>query len=738
MLRLPAHTRERVVTDPWTLLGVTAVLSTVSTYLFATWVLVPAIAAGSVPVFSTVARSLGLTRDSFTTILEHGAFGLAWLTALGVLLGARTLDRRVRETPESEYWPRAIALFTAVTLAVLLLNAAHGPVNLRGDGNEYFLTMTSFENHLTPDLRGQDIATYSGDRIAADLIAPNPYDGYFRSEVDGRYYPWHFWLVPALAAPISASLRMAGASPLLAFELLNNALIGVAMLSIAFMARLSPRQRAMFAALVLFSPLVWYSSWPSAEVFSAVAVIISICAFTAKRSNLAVFMSAMAATQNPSLLLLVIALGAHSLLNEDRTHLIRRALLLGALGSVALLPMAFYMALYGTPNLIQGAGMASMDFVSAAKIGDFFVSLDQGVLPYAPVALTLAFVALGQALRRRDWWSLTRFAIVVAAVIVTATTIEWNSDAAGLRRHAMWILPLIIWIAVDFAGTNPRVTRSTAALVLAQLLVTSVWIFPPGMIQHSNVCEYALGHLSWFHPLPEVFAPRTVHLAEPLAQEVPVCFASPSEVTRVLTDSRHLKRLNDYLALRVGAERAIAAAEPAGDGLLYVDFDEGQARLLTQDSPLEPGGALLVSRVGGPSPFGHQFDRFNRYALTRDGAVSVGLYSSYATYAVARNTSGRAWHPQGSHPISMVTEVRDHAGRVVTSSAPIPLARTVLPYESADLYGWLLSPTEPGRYRVVVILRQAWPDGTVVTLCESDPQQEIEASVVPVAPRTSR
>lgn len=729
----PIPARESDVVS-WPRIGAIATAATAAAYLVAMHVLAPWVANGTAPLLSSLATSLGLDAAALSYVVEHLSFALAW----GVALIATVYARRKGSGPGSDrataLWQGSILVFTATTVAVLLLNAAHGPVIVRGDGHEYFLTSISFANHGTPDLRDEDIIDYTRLRLEEDLIAPSPYDGYFRSAVDGRHYSWHFWLVPAFAAPFHAALDLAGLQPLKAFEILNTALIAVVMLSVALLAKLPPRSRALLAALTLFSPLVWYVSWPSAEVFAGGMVVMSICAFTAKRPVAAVLFAALAATQNPALVLLVAAIAGHASWSAVRAREWRGIPLLVAAGSVALLPMAFYFALFGAPNLIQHSGMASLDFVTPGKITDFFLSLDQGLLPYVPIPLALGVLALIRAVIRLDWWALARAAIVMAAVVVTATTIEWNSDAIGLRRHAMWILPIIVWLIVDLGSDSKRLARAVPAIIAAQMLVAAAWVFPPGMSQHTPLCEYALGHFTWIEPVPDAFAPRTLHLTEPLSLEVPVCFVPEHGITRVLTDKVHLSRLEQYLVLSPAARRAIDAAEPAGDGLYFVEFPEGTATLRSQSRMIDPSGASIAFKIGGPSQYGRPFDRFNRLGQTDSGIPSAGLMSSHPVFVTVSNTGDTAWYPAGAMPIGVQVDVLSPEGETVTSSGPSSLPRAVLPGETFPVYAGLLTPSREGEYRVRTSLVQSRPDGRRSVIATADSEYTIDVTAAPVAP----
>jgi hypothetical protein len=704
-------------------------------YLVAMHLLAPAIADGGVPVLSAMAQARGYSADVFFDLTERlfVPFGIALAAAAAVLARRRGWF----PTADAErFWVVAIALLTAVLATVFTLNALHGPVQFRGDANDYLLMNVSLANHLTPDLRPADIAEYGELRFAADLGAQSPYDGYFQSPRNGNWYCWHFWLYPAFAVPGHWALDAVGLSPLKVYELSNIAMFLLAMHAIARIARLRPHQRALFAGLFVMSPIAWYMSWPSAEVFTASLVVLAIALFTRERYVPGVLAAGLGATMNPSLLVVVAALAAYGVLKTPRPGRLSSAIRLAAAASLSLLAATFNFIYFGAGNLIQRAGMASTGFISAHKIEAFFLSLNQGLLPYVPVVLVLATVAVGRAIVRRDAWTLVRFLAVLAAVTLSATTIEWNSDAAGMRRHAMWVFPLLLWLALELlASDTPKVRRAAALALAAQYLVFAAWVYPPGMSQLSPLAELVLTHApGLYSPVPTDFAPRAEHYTVPIAEALPAVFVADGSVSKVLVDDVHLESLGRYLLLTPDALARLDHPRATEQGLSYLEFAPGQATLRVQDDPVEARDFPIEVTLGGPSRFGGEFDIFNRFGTSAEGLPEAAPYTWYAVHVRLENTGGSPWYPQGPAPLYVVVTVTAEATGEVTEIAPVPLVRAVMPGEEVAVYAHFITPKETGTVRVSARFVQTAADGAETLLAGPAGDHRISVVMAPAAP----
>jgi hypothetical protein len=113
------------------IVGAAAVAFATALYLAMMHLGVPLVATGRLPLLSPFARRAGLDAVALTYIIEHLSFALAWtVAAIACVLGARRFGAPPNDR---DPWRPIILVFAATTVAILVLNAAHGPALLRGD-----------------------------------------------------------------------------------------------------------------------------------------------------------------------------------------------------------------------------------------------------------------------------------------------------------------------------------------------------------------------------------------------------------------------------------------------------------------------------------------------------------------------------------------------------------------------------------------------------------------------------
>lgn len=255
----------------------------------------------------------------------------------------------------------------------------------------------------------------------------------------------------------------------------------LAFYGLVFWSGLGETRSRVFAAFWILSPVTWYLAWPSAEVWSASLVVLSIVLFTRGRYAWAVLLASLAATQNPPLLVfvaMIASVGSYRAHKDDGLRAVPPILLAAG---VALLPNVFYFMTFGTFNLITATGGASPRLIAGSKILSLFFDLNQGILVYAPVLLLVWFITFVLSVVRRSWLGLALAATTLLMAALTAMSANWNSGGVGITRYAIWILPVLAWNVLEVLQPERRLDRWSAyALVVGQGLVAlTVLLWPP-------------------------------------------------------------------------------------------------------------------------------------------------------------------------------------------------------------------------------------------------------------------
>jgi len=493
---------------------------------------------------------------------------------------------------------RALVLLLVAVVCVPLVRDA----TLVGDGQEYFSVLESFWRHGTPEQRTEDVDAYVRLLAAHGFAITRPREGLFVT-ADGRWYSYHFWLYPLLCVPAKALLHLFRADEFRALALTNAALL---LAAIANALRRASPERAAFVTLALVTPVLAYVRWPHGEVLTWACVLTSLVCIDERNYGRAALFAALGSLHAPpiaALALLAVALAANDPAPARRARVGRAVLGSGA----ALASPLFFLATFRVPSLIADVGMADARLVTPSRVAAFVVDLEYGLVAHAPVLVVAAAAGLVCALRRKQWRA-HAFALTALAMLAGgATTTNMNGAEAGLHRYAVWVIPVLAWIAAAHVPWRalfaPRI-RPLAATALAaaaafQFSVVRFAAMHPTVdtsYAQSALARFTLEHApTLYSPEPESFTERILHREAELAWHrgpLPVAFMTDRGARKILTDARGLDALplrfdvdGPWLAdvrARYGAREGRFYLEPPpgvvmprGHGTSHVAFEDG-------------------------------------------------------------------------------------------------------------------------------------------------------------------
>ena len=496
------------------------------------------------------------------------------------------LDRTV---PSSGRKPPARGLLAAYALACigfLYFVAFEHPIH-RGDGFEYLLVVEAFANHGSPNLHAADLAELQIELPRNGLPSHPHMDMNFYEARGGLRLGWHFWLYPMLAAPFHKGLEFIAANPLAALQCLNAFSLCVAV-GIALFTRGPPLgERLPFLGLALVSPVWWFLFWPHPEVFTWSCSMASIALFRAGSRTPAVLFAVLGAMQNPPVAFLAGGLVVLTTLEDGA----RRATLPLAAASLAMLPALFSLWAFGTPSLIVSRGIAGWQFASWERAASLVFDLNQGMLPYIPPLLALALLTSFSAMATRRGRPLILTAVLVAMIAVASTQGNWNGGTAGIMRYAIWMIPVMAWLVVDYL---PQFRGRTLVITLAIAAELPILLSRGGeqdYVDHSPVAAWALVHApSLYSPVPEIFIERTIHREAnaPGALEslLPVAYARPDGVVTKIAYRLPINEADwKELAVQEAYLERLSREAPTSSGIRYLEPPEGSVQLRTPVYP---------------------------------------------------------------------------------------------------------------------------------------------------------
>ncbi|HET9314812.1 MAG TPA: hypothetical protein VFQ51_04445 [Vicinamibacteria bacterium] len=410
---------------------------------------------------------------------------------------------------------RAAAVASVVLAVALVALALWAPPVVEGDGAEYVLMCESLYRHGSPSLRPEDLealrAEASPDGWWRDR-EPATLGAYFPAS-DGRRYAWHFWGYSLLAVPARALVAAMDADVRRALPITNAVCLGAMAAVVLLVPRWDAVRRALMVALLLGSPVLPFLRWTHPEPFAFAAAVCAL-ALHERAPRASLVCAAVASWQAPPLFLLVILLWARTVAPAVRSGDIRSAALTTAAALPMALPPAFYLALFGTPNLAARQSFMRVSDLSVRRALDLALDLDVGLLPHTPGVMALAALALALGLARGRWRDLEAQLLATAAAVALAATLNpnWNNATSGPSRYAVWALPLVLWAVASPAarGYRPATVSVACALQVAILAARGGPLARTDYLEHSYAARVVLDRWpALYSPTHEIFVERT-------------------------------------------------------------------------------------------------------------------------------------------------------------------------------------------------------------------------------------
>jgi hypothetical protein len=466
---------------------------------------------------------------------------------------------------------------------------------MAGDFDEYVLMTVAVANHVTPEIRSQDIVRAKQllpqhatrfDELAEGMQtqAPVPKYGYYRAS-NGEVFASHFFAYSAVAAIPYRLFEQVGITPSDCFYFLNLACVFI--LGICLFRFFDSAWKAAFG-LLLFASCggLNYVLWSSPECMSAALLCAGLILFTLESPIIAGMLIGLASTQNPPI---VFALGFVPLFklilsDEVNTSFVTRLrnvftkrLLLGlTLGGILFLaPIVFNYWAFGVHSVIA-RDSTSAAFISWIRLHSYFFDVNQGMIIGAlGIWLGLAWQVLTstQAEKWRSFF-LPILACGLSCLFALTSLVagNWNSAAIGMMRYAFWgampfLFVFLVLLRKQVAWDRP--------LLLTCLLIQTLGVASAiqyRYLEHSPLAKFLLTHSpSVYNPEIEIFAERSRHQdGISLDKNSFYAFDLQGQHHKILAH-----RDNKHLAIQLcGTQKIDLSALPtrdAGNGWFYIN-----------------------------------------------------------------------------------------------------------------------------------------------------------------------
>jgi len=589
-------------------------------------------------------------------------------------------------------------LLSAVLIAVYAV--AISPIRV-GDAHEYLLMVQAWSAHGSPDIRPADLDSYIELLQRNDLLPRGPLEKthYIRNSYTtdaGAVHFGHFWFYSLLAVPASLLFRFTGGNEMATLQLMNAAYFCLAAGVVLFHGREKWRDRLLLLAFSAIGPVIWYIRWPHPEVYTWAMVLIAVVLLRQNRFCWAAIAASLGALQNPPLFLLVllaIALAAG--------HRNWRATALTATGAaLSFLPALYYQALFGVPNLIMSAGCTDVSLISPGRMWSVLADLNQGMLPFVPLVLLLGLLGGGMALARGRFTGILVLAVLLGMILLVGMQRNWNAGASGMMRYAVWMIPLLAWLAVDFVPRRRWLVWLIAAGLLLQLGIVLNHDGREDYLRQSALARFVLTHgPRLYSPDPQIFSDRqlgrevnswTGHLPIPVVTE-------SGDVTKILVDQYTHQHLSDYFMIE--QDSAWVEEQEAGrpKGLYYLHPPRHGLRVVDPEgmNPVVFKKQLRIRLIEVPESLSEA-----EFEITVE-VSNEGPYSYWGQRACA------------PHPLKLGYLVHRKGERICSGRTPMPFL--MKPGAITVRKMRIELPQSSGRYRLTIgtlIENLVWSDST--------------------------
>jgi hypothetical protein len=443
-----------------------------------------------------------------------------------------------------------------------------------GDGFEYILTTEAYCNHGSADIRLSDLESFKQE--CSNQLKQNwnsfPKREYIDNLIDvfkkvefkyktsfgeffvnksGKTYSHHFFAYSLINVPIYTIFR--STDPLRAFYVTNAIFVIIVCFLLLFFTPFSVFNSILATLSFCFSASYWYLGWQHTEIFTMCFVAMGLILFFRENYYLALFLIALACTQNQPLIPILGYLAIVALIRLKIKPWI--VIKIGLACFIAFLPPIFYYLNYETTSLIKDAGFMDPKYITVNRVFGFFFDLNQGMILTIPFILFcfIAFIVgdLKNFIQKKqpfEFLILMPFLLILIATI-TSSMGNWNHGMAIINRYATWT-SIIVMISTFYLANKKSLFVATIFFnyFFVTQIVTTLYHqdfnnFDWSQGNHRPFAKWVLRyHPNLYNPDPVIFTSRSQRLTEFKEDNSPFVLVKDNRINKILI---HKDKIND-------------------------------------------------------------------------------------------------------------------------------------------------------------------------------------------------
>lgn len=416
----------------------------------------------------------------------------------------------------------------SLTLFIYVLFSA--PQYLYGDADEYLGMTISFYNHLSPDLREDDIILKKEIIEKNNLIfdpSENFTFGYYVA-LNNKRYSYHFWLYSLLNLPLFSILHCFKLNEVKCYQIFNSLILIICLSSILHYKNITDMQKMWLLSLSAINPIVFYVRWQHPEVFCYSLLILSVASILNNNFRIAILASSIASMQSSPILIFITWIIFYGFYSYKKSYNMLYNLTI--VSTISTIPLIFYYVYFKSLSLFTNTGFADVDFITLSKIFSLFIDLNFGILIYSSILFVISLIMILISIAKRDLFTASLLIILFVMATLYSTQYNWNSGMMYINRYSTLLCPILVLVI----GYNiPKYKLLNSKKIFILLSIISMLIILPQLYEYdlyndkkfNDISTYVIVNTpSLYNPPPDVFATRATGQEMLLESPMPAQF----------------------------------------------------------------------------------------------------------------------------------------------------------------------------------------------------------------------
>lgn len=416
---------------------------------------------------------------------------------------------------------------------------------------------------------------------------------------DGKEMAWYFPTYSAACIPFVIFLNSLELPTIYAFPYTNLFFLLIALLVVWYYLNESVTKKSLLIISLSINPIIFYISWPSAEVFIYSILVISCVFWYNHYYKRAGFFVSIAGTLNPTIMSIGIIMIIEYIIilikSEKRTttwkNFIKKTWIdvsmYGCCYIVGIIPLAYNFYHTGHINLSASLSKFTQTETTLDRFISYLFDLNYGIFPYFFIFLVLANILVIPAILYKHWQYLKWMTAFFLNIMLYSLMTHINCGMSGIARYNAWGIVLLLFavcLLFDKIIQKNIIVNIIKVTIPIGLCVTSIIIFKYGPYIASNtyytnmtpIADWVLDKApGLYNPLHSTFVSRTEHIDGGYNYETPVVYYTNGYVRKILASSKDANELRkDYTSISGNNDWLENQVDKLSDTETYISIPE--------------------------------------------------------------------------------------------------------------------------------------------------------------------